>query len=299
MAPGKCLPNLYQNKTAVAEICADPQDRRAWSEAHGTRDFDDPIGFKAEGVRNWCESCIFTDGEVNRFTLADQMEGNVRAMGAFDWLTLFFASYVAGLSIVGELRDIELCLLAIERIPREGALSWKWISSLSFCLELRRFVFLPGMLNIIATLVILKGGDSLSICFNTVAIIFLMEIDNITYHVGLGELQKARVESVGRVVLSDAEAKNLAWLKVMYVPVTVVSVLSSVATMDAFLGFAVTSLLGGLLAPAATIIVRHRQRDDRPPVRQLLVQLAMAVCKWGFSVVFYVGTVGLAKHANV
>jgi hypothetical protein len=227
------------------------------------------------------------------------MEGNVRAMGVFDWLTLFFASYVAGLSIVGELRDIELCLLAIERIPREGALSWKWISSLSFCLELRRFVFLPGMLNIIATLVILKGGDSLSICFNTVAIIFLMEIDNITYHVGLGELQKARVESVGRVVLSDAEAKNLAWLKVMYVPVTVVSVLSSVATMDAFLGFAVTSLLGGLLAPAATIIVRHRQRDDRPPVRQLLVQLAMAVCKWGFSVVFYVGTVGLAKHANV
>jgi hypothetical protein len=282
----------------VAEVCADPQDRPAWSEAQGTRDFNDPTGYKAKGVQTWCEACIFTDGEVNRFTIADQMVGNVMSMGAFDWLTLFFATYVVGLSIVGELKDIELCLLAIERIP-EGVLGWKWVSALSFCLELRRFVFLPGMLNIVATLVILKGGDALSVCFNTVAIIFLVEIDNISYHVGLGELQKARVESVGRVVLSDTEAKNLAWLKVMYVPITLVCVISSVATMDAFLGGGFTLLMGGLVAPAATTIVRHQQREDQPPVVQLLLRLVKVVCKWAFAIVIYIGTIALAKHINV
>jgi hypothetical protein len=260
-------------------------------------ELDDPIGFKAKSVRAWCEACIFTDGEVNRLTIADQMVGNVMSMGAFDWMTLFFATYVVGLSIVGELKDIELCLLAIERIP-EGALSWKWVSALSFCLELRRFVFLPAMLNIVATLVILKGGDALSVCFNTVAIIFLVEIDNISYHVGLGELQKARVESVGRVVLSDAEAKNLAWLKVMYVPITLVSVLTSVAMMDAFLGLFITLFMGGLVAPAATTIVRHQQQEDQLVV-QVLVRLAKVVCKWFFSVVFYVGTIAFAKFINV
>jgi hypothetical protein len=204
---------------------------------------------------------------------------------------------VVGLSIVGELKDIELCLLAIERIP-EGALSWKWVSALSFCLELRRFAFLPAMLNSVATLVIMRGGDALSVCFNTVAIIFLVEIDNISYHVGLGELQKARVESVGRVMLSDAEAKNLAWLKVMYVPITFVCVLTSVAMMDAFQGFAFILFMGGLVAPVVTAIVRHQQREDQPTVVQLLLHLAKVVCKFFFFGAVYMAALVGAKHIN-
>jgi hypothetical protein len=293
--PGNCFPNLYRNKTAVAKVCTDPQDRLAWDATQGK--INDPIGFKAKGVRAWCEACIFTDGEVNRFTIADHMVGNVMSMGAYDWVTLLFATYVVGLSIVGELKDIELCLLAIERIP-EGALSWKWVSALSFCLELRRFAFLPAMLNSVATLVIMRGGDALSVCFNTVAIIFLVEIDNISYHVGLGELQKARVESVGRVVLSDAEAKNLAWLKVMYVPITFVCVLTSVAMMDAFQGFAFILFMGGLVAPVVTAIVRHQQREDQPTVVQLLLHLAKVVCKFFFFGAVYMAALVGAKHIN-
>jgi hypothetical protein len=261
-------------------------------------ELDDPTGFKAKDVRSWCEACIFTDGEVNRYTIVDNNVGNIMSMGAYDWVALFFATYVVGLSVVGELKDIELCLLAIERIP-EGALSRKWVLALSFCLELRRFVFLPAVLIIVSALVMTRGGDALSVCFNTVAIMFLVEIDNISYHVGLGELQKARVESVGRVVLSDTEAKNLAWLKVMYVPITFICVLSSVAIMDAGLGIIITFFMCGLVAPAATTIVRHQQREDQPPVAQLLLCLAKVVCKFFFAFALYGATLVSGKFINV
>jgi hypothetical protein len=290
---------VYRNKTAVAEVCADPQDRLAWrSELSETGSLNDPIGYKAKGVRAWCEACVFTDGEVNRYTIVDNTMGNIMSMGAYDWVTLFFATYVVGLSVVGELKDIELCLLAIERIP-ESALGRKWVLALAFCLELRRFVFLPAVLNIVSALVMTRGGDALSVCCNTVAILFLVEVDNISYHVGLGELQKARVESVGRVVLSDTEAKNLAWLKVMYVPITLICVLWSVAMMDLGLGFVITFFMCGLVAPAATTIARHQQREDQPPAVQLLLNLAKLVCKWFFSFALYGATIAFGKFVNV
>jgi hypothetical protein len=282
--PNYCFPNLYRNKTAVAEVCADPQDRLAWSSIQGI--VNDPVGFKARGVRAWCEACVFTDGEVNRNTGTDYAAGSIMSMGTYDWATLIFATYVVGLTIVGELKDVELCGLAIKRIP-EGALDWKWVTALSFCLELRRFVFLPAMLIAVATLVMTKGGDALSVCFNTVAILFLVEIDNISYHVGLGELQKARVESAGRVVLSDVEAKNLAWLKVMYVPVSFACVITYVATIRYTIGIGGTFVMCGLVAPTVTTILWHNQREDPPPIANLLLQLAKVVGKWFFSFALY------------
>ena len=55
-----------------------------------------------------------------------------------------------------------------------------------------------------------KGGDALNVCFNTVAVLFLCEIDNIVYAVGVGERTKSRYEELGRVELEDVEAATLA-----------------------------------------------------------------------------------------
>ncbi len=40
----------------------------------------------------------------------------------------------------------------------------------------RRWVFLPTLVQAVPTLVHLKGGDALSVCFNTIAILFLTEV---------------------------------------------------------------------------------------------------------------------------
>ena len=51
----------------------------------------------------------------------------------------------------------------------------------------------------IPLLVMYKGGDALSVCFNTVAMLFLCEIDNLLYAILLPERERARVEVEGRV----------------------------------------------------------------------------------------------------
>ena len=40
----------------------------------------------------------------------------------------------------------------------------------------RRWVFVPSLVATVPMLVLLKGGDALSVCFNTIAILFLTEV---------------------------------------------------------------------------------------------------------------------------
>ena len=40
----------------------------------------------------------------------------------------------------------------------------------------RRWVFLPTLVIAVPVLVLVKGGDALSVCFNTIAILFLTEV---------------------------------------------------------------------------------------------------------------------------
>ena len=41
---------------------------------------------------------------------------------------------------------------------------------------MRRWVFLPVLVAAVPWLVLFKGGDALSVCFNTIAILFLTEV---------------------------------------------------------------------------------------------------------------------------
>eukprot|EP01043_Picozoa_sp_COSAG02_P060413 COSAG02_NODE_7889_length_2803_cov_28.147189_4_plen_136_part_00 len=61
----------------------------------------------------------------------------------------------------------------------------------------------------------------MSVCFNTVAVLFLCEIDNLAYAIGLGEKLRARVDTEGRVELGEAEADALILSKTVHVCVLV------------------------------------------------------------------------------
>ena len=41
---------------------------------------------------------------------------------------------------------------------------------------MRRWLFLPALVAAVPILVLFKGGDALSVCFNTIAILFLTEV---------------------------------------------------------------------------------------------------------------------------
>ena len=75
----------------------------------------------------------------------------------------------------------------------------------------------------------LHAGDALSICFNTVAILFLADIDNALFATMLPERLRVRIEEVGHVELGDAEAAALARTKPIHTALILVTVLGSVA----------------------------------------------------------------------
>lgn len=145
-----------------------------------------------------------------------------------DWLAFAFACAVVSFQVAGELKDIALCTISLEHLPASTMISPAWRYGLAAIGLVRRWVFLTLLVISVPLLVVYKGGDALSVCFNTIAILFMTEIDNVCYHFGLGEKTKARMEAAGRVVLTDKENDNLLRLKVTHIVLVVVSCLVTV-----------------------------------------------------------------------
>jgi hypothetical protein len=222
------------NLTAVAELCTDPTmapsrkgDRKgdfhtvsslvSWCK-FGNKALD--VCFDFSELSRWHtimpiigETCVHPiDGTVDPLTNGSLMAANVAAMGIVDWAALLFATSIAALAVVGELKvrcvlclslfslqkfrslglacfarlwspeqawwgdhqDIALCAIAIaragDRLSRGSQLALTLLGGV------RRWLFLPTLVSVVPFLVLIKGGDALSICFNTIAILFLTEV---------------------------------------------------------------------------------------------------------------------------
>ena len=119
-------------------------------------------------------------------------------------------------------QDIELCAMAIHHADDRITPAWRF--ALLLLGDIRRWIFLPVLVTVAPVLVIYKGGDALSVCFNTVAVLFLCEIDNMVYAILLPERERARVEQEGRVELGEVEAAALMRSKAVHLLLLVVVV---------------------------------------------------------------------------
>eukprot|EP01043_Picozoa_sp_COSAG02_P009874 COSAG02_NODE_340_length_24179_cov_6.401644_15_plen_376_part_00 len=158
------------NTTGFAELCTDPVATR------GIASIGEPTDYNLEEVTNWCLGCFTVthesrDGIIDTMTSSEKATEEVDSMGFTDWGALLFAMTVVALSMSGELMDIEICKLTINspthKITGCGRLVVSVLSGL------RRWVFLPCVLSGIMALIFQKGADALSVCFNTVAVLFL------------------------------------------------------------------------------------------------------------------------------
>jgi hypothetical protein len=88
-----------------------------------------------------------------------------------DWAAFLLVALVVGLYCVGE-----LCQITFEN--RGGRDAPIWIQSAMLILgAIRQYCFLPVLCRIVAMLVLHRGSDAISICFNGVAVLFLLGID--------------------------------------------------------------------------------------------------------------------------
>ena len=112
--------------------------------------------------------------------------------------------------------------MAIRHAGERIAPAWKFV--LSLLGGIRRWTFLPILVVTAPILVLNKGGDALSVCFNTVAVLFLCEIDNLLYAILMPERERARVEVEAMVELGDSEAAALMHSKTAHAAVLVLVV---------------------------------------------------------------------------
>eukprot|EP01052_Picozoa_sp_SAG31_P033839 SAG31_NODE_3877_length_3791_cov_45.339382_2_plen_168_part_00 len=115
---------------------------------------------------------------------------------------------------------------------------------------------------------------SLQVCFNTIALLFLTELDNLAYAIGLSERSKRRIEAseMGRVDLSDTEAADLARTKIVHVLIVMINNLWAVwmigTTKGKPIGImvfspAVAFWIGGMIE-AATASTRQSESESTP-----------------------------------
>ena len=137
-----------------------------------------------ELAQNWCSACVrLGDTPPVKLTTEEEIrKHHVWAMGMSDWAALCLCTALVALGVSHELHDIDLCnfvLTATRSLLDDGthttasaeetlhaqAPSRRAGLLLNF---VRRWVFLPAIVATVPFLVVMKGGDATSVCFNSV-----------------------------------------------------------------------------------------------------------------------------------
>ena len=65
-----------------------------------------------------------------------------------------------------------------------------------------------GVMGAVPGVVLTQGGSAMAVAFNSIAILFICDIDNLSYQYGLSEHLKERVDTYGHVLLHDNQVRK-------------------------------------------------------------------------------------------
>ena len=162
-----------------------------------------------------CQVCTNRNDEL--ITADGARNDNLRLMSSSDWAALLLASIIITCGIYAELRDQMLCefmlAAALQRSTGKGTIPRLLVSILGI---LRLFAFLPSMLTVVVNLVWLHGGTALQICLNSVAVVFLVELDNMAFTYMLNEDLRKEAEEFAHTPVTASDRKVIDAVKWYY-----------------------------------------------------------------------------------
>lgn len=159
---------------------------------------------------------------------------NVSKMSTADVLIFALCLALITLSIVNELRDISLCAmsrladpallalaaqrkekglrslpLAVLALTPNDTISFKihWLLLIHQCV--RQYAMLPVLTMAIPMLIVVQGSGGVSICLNSVGVLFVLEMDNLAYQYGVQERDRESMESEGKLYVLDHIQESL------------------------------------------------------------------------------------------
>ena len=214
------------NTTTVVEVCTHTWAGTAGFGRVGIAGVAQETFYGPQDVHAWCNECVEPlTHDIRPVTFISNSVGNARSMGPFDWCSMALSGYIVALAVVGELKDIRLMEIAMDRAGDAIAPSWQWaVAVLNF---IRRWIFLAVFGWIIPNLVLKRGGNSLNICFNTIAVTFLAEVDQVVYNLALNEPMREAVEARMRMPLSEEHTQSIVGIRTAHVPTMMFFILTS------------------------------------------------------------------------
>lgn len=272
------------NRTLVEQVCAEPTDRTFIEWRCTTACYDHThthTHWERHSVASWCAACVHPlDMTVNPVTIDSHTAANVAAMGGFDWVALLLATFTVALTVIAELKDIALVAIAVRHGHEKLRPSWRF--ALALIGAIRRWVFLQALVLSVPFLVLLRGGDALSVCFNTVAVLFLCEIDNFTYVTLLNERVRSRIEERGRLELCDTEVKALARSNAAHVGFLMVNVSAFVWVANT--EFMLIPLSAFWLAAMVEVFFDHFELKANGSLVQTCARIAKVTGAWSLGI---------------
>ena len=134
---------------------------------------------------------------------------------------------------------------------------WRYaIGGLNFA---RYYIFLPNVVLSVAELVLNDGGNVKNVCLNTVAVLFLLEVDNMAFLHGLGERTRMEAEEHAGARVTDDDLKTINAVKVVCV-VAIPGVVFAGLLGGRHVWSRWAGVFGLLIAPLPSMIIVFLQR---------------------------------------
>ena len=220
-----------------------------------------------------CGGCIDEDGKLK--TNSMWLRRRVRRMRLLDVTATLFALIVVSMAIINEVRDINLCRLAQLQYERQHAtlkihILWKvLLTSLSF---VRLHVTVPMMVGSQDYMLSYGGMDAVSICMNSIALVFILDIDEAAYFQVLSHRVHNYFERNSLITITrhdeDADEKT-NYVMLFLIPMSVVVILFGFA-FNVNLGLGVVVAFP-LVAGALRVYVGTYGPSDQPKQMGLLL----------------------------
>ena len=144
-----------------------------------------------------CNGCLTGVGDGTRYvTRSDVIYDRLAFATFFDFVMIFLCASIVEHAIGKELREIRLCVFLIfQGIQQTKGCNW-WMFILYEVQVLRQFLLCSFVVGTVPLLGVGMGLDSLQVALNALAVLFLVELDNVWYAIVFQEDQKQYLSSV-------------------------------------------------------------------------------------------------------
>ena len=206
-------------------------------------------------TQDMCAACTTSKGYE---TFGDFARERVDSMMLQDWLALGLASLVVAFAVFVEMRDCLLCEKSLRDIAKRREVPRGWRFAIRGLNMARYYILLPNVILSVVMLVLNDGGNVKNVCLNTVAVLFLLEVDNLAFLHGLGERTRMEAEEMTGAHVTDEVIQTINTAK--FVCVLAIPGVVLAGPWGAWVVTDFPETFGVMISPLPSMIVLFLQR---------------------------------------